>query len=104
MPEAGPEIPRVEEITGEEVEGHGNYGRLIAVAVVVTTLIGALVAFAQASALRTHDQADARAEKYGALALNSAAINRGQAETQVDRFNLLTQQVRQAANATLFQQ
>jgi hypothetical protein len=104
VPEAGPEIPRVEEITGEEVAEHGNYGRLIAVAVVVTTLIGALVAFAQASALRTHDQADARAEKYGALALDAAAVSRGQAETQVDRFNLLTQQVRQADNATLFQQ
>ncbi len=104
MPEAGPEIPRVEEIVGEEVEERGNYGRLIAVAVVVTTLIGALVAFAQASALRTHDQADARAERYGALALSAAAVNRGQAETQIDRFNLLTQQVRQADNATLFQQ
>jgi hypothetical protein len=103
MPETGPEIPRVQEIVGEEVEERGRYGRLIAVAVVVTTLIGALVAFAQASALRTHDQADARAERYGALALNTAAVNRGQAETQVDRFNLLTQQVRQAANATLFQ-
>lgn len=104
MPETGPEIPRVEEIVGEEVEERGNYGRLIAVAVVVTTLIGALVAFAQASALRTHDQADVRAERNGALALNAAAINRGQAETQIDRFNLLTQQVHQADNATLFQQ
>ncbi len=104
MPEAGPEIPRVEEIVGEEVEEHGRYGRRIAVAVVLTTLIGALVAFAQASALRTHDEADARAERDGALALNAAAVSRGQAETQIDRFNLLTQEVRQADNATLFQQ
>jgi hypothetical protein len=104
MPEAGPEIPRVEEIVGEEVQEHGRYGRLIAVAVVLTTLIGALVAFAQASSLRTHDQADARAEKFGALALNAGAVSRGQAETQIDRFNLLTQQVRQADNATLFEQ
>jgi hypothetical protein len=103
MPETGPEIPRVEEIVGEEVEERGRYGRLIAIAVVLTTLIGALVAFAQASALRTHDQADARAEKDGALALNAAAVNRGKAETQINRFNLLTQQVRQAGNATLFQ-
>src|SRR5436305_1127996 len=104
MPEAGPEIPKVDELVGEEVEEHGRYGRLIAVAVVLTTLIGALVAFAQASALRTHDQADARAERDGALALNAGAVDRGKAETQIDRFNLLTQQVRQADNATLFQQ
>ncbi|MFL5824141.1 MAG: hypothetical protein ACJ764_11950 [Solirubrobacteraceae bacterium] len=104
MPEAGPEIPKVDEIVGEEVEEHGTYGRLIAIAVVLTTLVGALVAFAQASALRNHDQADARAERDGALALNAAAVNRGRAETQIDRFNRLTQQVRQAANATLFQQ
>ena len=47
---------------------------------------GALVAFAQASALRTHDQADARAERDGALALNAAAVSRGQAETQMIRY------------------
>jgi hypothetical protein len=104
MPEAGPEIPKVDELVGEEIEEHGRFGRLIAIAVVVTTLVAALVAFAQASALRTHDEADARAERYGALALNAAAVNRGKAETQIDRFNLLTQQVRQADNATLFGQ
>jgi hypothetical protein len=104
MPEAGPEIPKVDEILGEEVQEHGRYGRLIAVAVVLTTLVGALVAFAQASALRTHDQADVRAETDGALALNAAAVDRGKAETQVDRFNLLIQQVHQADSATLTQE
>src|SRR5579864_837298 len=104
MPEAGPEIPSVHEIVGEEVEEHGRFGRLIAIAVVLTTLVAALVAFAQASALRAHDQADARAERYGALALDAAAVGRGKAETQIDRFNLLTQQIRQADNATLFGQ
>ena len=104
MPEAGPEIPKVDELVGEEIEEHGRFGRLIAIAVVLTTLVAALVAFAQASALRTHDQADARAERYGALALNAGAVGRGKAETQIDRFNLLTQQVRQADNATLFGQ
>jgi hypothetical protein len=102
MPEA--EIPRVGELVGEEIEEHGRFGRMIAMAVVLTTLVAALVAFAQASALRTHDQADARAERYGALALDSAAVGRANAETQVGRFNLLTQQVRQAGNATLFGQ
>ena len=102
MPDAGPEIPKVDELVGEEIEEHGRFGRLIAIAVVLTTLVAALVAFAQASALRTHDQADARAERYGALALNAAAVGRGKAQTQIDRFTLLTQQVRQAGNATLF--
>ena len=104
MPEAGPEIPKVDELVGEEVEGAGRFGRLIAIAVVLTTLIGAPVAYAQASALRTHDAAAYRAERWGALALNAAAVNRGNAEAQVDRFNLLTQQVRQANTATLFGQ
>lgn len=104
MPEAGPEIPRVEEITGEEIEHHGFYGRVIAVAVVGTTLIGALVAFAQAAALFAHDKADYRAERYGALALSAGAIDRGKAQVQIDRFNLLSQQIQQADNASLFQQ
>ena len=104
MPEAGPEIPKVDEIVGEEVEERGRYGRLIAVAVVLTTLVGALVAFAQASALRLHDEADARAEGDGALALNVAAVNRGKAESQIDRFNLLIEQVQQADAASLFKQ
>ncbi len=104
MPEAGPEIPKVDEIVGEEVQEHGRYGRLIAVAVVVTTLIGALVAFAQASALRLHDQADARAESNGALALNAAAVDRGKAQTQINRFDLLIQQIRQGDAASLFQE
>jgi tetratricopeptide (TPR) repeat protein len=103
MPETGPEIPRVHEIVGEEVEHAGRYGKAIAVAVVVTTLIGALVAWGQVSALRAHDRADAQAERYGSLSLTAAAVGRGQAQTQVDRFNLLTQEVRQADNASLFQ-
>lgn len=103
MPEAGPEIPHLDELVGEEVEARGHYGRLIAIAVVLTTLIGALVAFAQASALRSHDAADSRAEQYGALALNAAAVNRGKAQVQIDRLNLLSQQVRQANDASLFQ-
>jgi tetratricopeptide (TPR) repeat protein len=103
MAEAGPEIPRVEELVGEGEHEHNKYGRLIAIAIVVTTLIGAMVAFAQAGALRTHDQADARAETYGTLALESSAVNRGQADVEVDRLNLATQEVRAANNASLFQ-
>ena len=104
MPESGPEIPKVDEIVGEEVQEHGRYGRMIALAVVLTTLVAALVAFAQASALRIHDQADARAESDGALALSAAAIGRGRADAQIGRFNLLTQEFQQADAASLFQQ
>ncbi len=103
MPELGPEIPRVEEIVDEEHQSN-RYGRLIAIATVLTTMIAALVAYAQAGALKTHDLADARAETYGALALEAGSINRGRADVQVDRLNLLTQQVRAADNASLFQQ
>lgn len=102
-PEGGPEIPRVEELVGEGHEEKDRYGRIVAIAIVVTTLIGALVAFSQAGALRTHDVADQRAEKYGSLALAAGQISRGQAEVQVNRLNLLTQQVRAADNASLFQ-
>ena len=104
MPEAGPEIPRVEELVGEieEHHGHDRYGKFIAVAIVVTTLIGALVAFAQGAALRKHDTTDARAESYGTLALEASAVARGHDDVQVSRLNLTTEQVRAANNATLF--
>ena len=104
MAEGGPEIPRVEELVGEGEHHHDRYGRMIAIATVVTTLIGALVAFAQAGALRAHDQADAHAERYGTIALESSAVNRGHDDVQVDRLSLATQQVRAADNASLFQQ
>jgi tetratricopeptide (TPR) repeat protein len=104
MPEIGPEIPRVEELVGEGEHKPDRYGRRIAVATVVTTLIAGLVAFAQAGALRTHDESDYRAESYGALALQSSAVDRGKAQVQLSRFNLLTEQVRQANNASLFDQ
>ena len=103
MPELGPELPRVEEIVDEEHQSN-RYGRLIAIATVLTTMVAALVAFAQAGALKTHDLADARAETYGALSLQAGAVNRGRAEVQIDRLNLLTQQVQAADNASLFQQ
>ena len=103
MPELGPELPRVEELVDEEHQ-RNRYGRLIAIATVLTTMIAALVAYSQAGALKTHDLADARAETYGALSLDAGAINRGRADDQIDRLNLLTQQVRAADNASLFQQ
>jgi tetratricopeptide (TPR) repeat protein len=103
MPETGPEIPRVEELVGEEGHHPHRYGRMIAIATVITTLIGGLVAFAQAGSLRLHDKADARAEQYGALALNAASVNRGKTDVQISRLNLLTQQVRAADNGSLFQ-
>ena len=107
MPEIGPEIPRVEEIAGEEEQHHqkhDRFARFVPIATVMTTLIAALVAFAQAGTLSLHDRADARAEEYGALALNAAAVNRGKAEVQIDRFNLLTRELRASANASLFDQ
>jgi hypothetical protein len=104
MPEVGPEIPRVEELVGEGEHEPDRYGRRVAIATVLTTLIAALVAFSQANALRTHDVQDAKAESYGAQALESSAVNRGQAQVQINRFNLLTEQVRQANNASLFDQ
>lgn len=105
MPEIGPEIPRVEEIVGED-EGHHHdrWGRLIPIATVLTTLIAALVAFAQAGSLNLHDRSDARAENLGALALSAASRDRGAAEVQVDRFNLLTRELRTSATASLFDQ
>ncbi len=103
MAEAGPEIPRVEELVGEHGHKPDRYGQLIAIATVLTTLIGACVAFAQAGALRTHDRADSRAETYGTLALEASAVNLGHAHVILDRLNLATAQVRYAANASLFQ-
>jgi len=104
MSPESPEIPHVSELTGEHEHHHDRHGRLIAVAIVLTTLAAALVAYAQAAALRTHDEADARAERNGALALSAAAIANDESRAQVDRFDLLQSEERRADNAALFEQ
>jgi len=97
-PEIKTEVPG--EIVGEaEHEGHG---RLIAVAAVVTTLLAAVTGFLQASALRAHDEADARAELLGTLSLNAASANKDLAQVQIERFQLLQQAQRSEANADAF--
>jgi tetratricopeptide (TPR) repeat protein len=110
MPELGPEIPRVEELIGEKEEAEASegaqkshYGRNIAIATIVTTLIGALVAFAQAGAVQNHDRADARAETYGTLAGSASAIATGRADIQLQRLNDEYQAASQASTAELFQ-
>ena len=95
----------MEELVGEdEHQHHERYGRFVALATVVTTMIAALVAFAQANSLRLHDRADAGAERYGTLALQASAVNRGRANVQLERLALAQQDVRQANNAALFNQ
>jgi tetratricopeptide (TPR) repeat protein len=85
------------EVEGEFAGEAGHRpGRLIAVATVVTTLAAAGVGYMQASALRTHDEADARAERIGALALNVAAANEDQALIQVDRYRVVREDQMQA--------
>ena len=100
MPELGPEIPRVEELIGEKEEAEASegaqkshYGRNIAIATIVTTLIGALVAFAQAGAVQNHDRADARAETYGTLAGSASAIATGRADIQ-EQFETISRPIR----------
>jgi tetratricopeptide (TPR) repeat protein len=93
------------EIPGEvgEAESEGP-GRLIAVAVVLATLAAALTGYLQASALRTHDEADVRAEQLAALSVNVAAGNQDQAQVQVDRYRLLqTEQLQQATASAFYQ-
>src|SRR5438067_3397484 len=85
------------EVEGEFVGEAGHRpGRLIAVATVVTTLAAAGVGYMQASAIRGHDEADARAERIGALALNVAAANEDQALVQVDRYRIMHEDQLQA--------
>jgi tetratricopeptide (TPR) repeat protein len=93
-----PELPEVHELTSEE-HRHDRYGRRIAIATVLTTLGAAIIAFLQASALRTHDQADARAEKLGAIAVTQSAGQRDLAQLQIDRFQLFRDDLTRANDA-----
>ena len=103
MAEAGPEIPRVEELVGEHGHKPDRYGQLIAIATVLTTLIGACVAFAQAGALRTHDRADSARRRTARSPWRPQRSTSGMRTSFSDRLNLATAQVRYAANASLFQ-
>jgi tetratricopeptide (TPR) repeat protein len=97
MPE-GPELPEVHHLTADE-HHHDAYGRRIAIATVLTTLAAALIAFLQAGALRAHDEADARAEKLGAIAVTQAAGQRDISQLQVDRFQIYQDDLARASNA-----
>lgn len=94
----GVEIPEVHHLTADELHSD-SFGRRIAVAAVLTTLAAALIAFLQAGALRSHDEADQRAERLGAIALTQAAGQRGISQLQVDRFQLYRDDLARAASA-----
>ncbi|MEA2390573.1 MAG: hypothetical protein QOK31_682, partial [Solirubrobacteraceae bacterium] len=91
-------LPEVHHLTSDE-HHHDRYGRRIAIATVLTTLAAALIAFLQAGALRTHDEADARAEKLGAIAVTQAAGQRDISQLQVDRFQLYQNNLARASEA-----
>lgn len=88
------------EIEGEFVgEASRGSGRLVAVAAVLTTLAAATTGYMQAGALRAHDEADVRAERLGALAVNVSAANRDQAQIQIDRYFIFQREEKERERA-----
>lgn len=82
-PETRPEI-KLEEL----LESRDRFGRAVAVAIVVTTFVGALTAFLQAKSLEAHDNAIARADEWATLGAHAGARWDRAAQVQIDRFRL----------------
>jgi len=92
-----PEIPDVSQMSPEE--SSDRFGKAIAIAVVLATLAAALVAFLQAGALRTDDEAAVRAERLAAESLGQRIRSQEIAQVQFERFELAEQQRRRAGRA-----
>lgn len=97
MPEF-PEIPGVHELAGEDDEHHEQrFTRVIAIAIVLTTLAAAVTAYLQASALRQHDDAAARATDLASSALGARRQADQAARMLVSRYGVALQQRTRAA-------
>ena len=97
MPEF-PEIPGVHELAGEEDEHREQrFTRVVAVAIVLTTLAAAVTAFLQASSQRVHDEAAAKATALASAALDSRRQSDQAARMLVSRYGLALQQRTRAA-------
>src|SRR4051794_31749524 len=82
-PELHPEL-KLEEL----LEERDRFGRLVAVAIVLTTFVGAGTAFLQANPLQRHDDAIARADEWATLSAQSGPRWARAAELQLDRYRL----------------
>ena len=78
----------VETKVEELLEGHDRFGRVIVVAIVVTTLLATLTALLQTRALRTHDESLDLADQWGALASQVSSRWDSTALLQLDRYRL----------------
>lgn len=95
-----PELPRAHELAGEADEGHEQrFTRLVAVMIVLTTLAAATTAYLQASALRLHDDASARATELATAGQAARNLSTQAAQMLVDRYDVAQQQRARAAAA-----
>ncbi|MDQ6805386.1 MAG: hypothetical protein M3065_10580 [Actinomycetota bacterium] len=95
-----PELPRAHELAGEADEGREQrFTRLVAVAIVLTTLAAATTAYLQASALHLHDDASARATELATAGQAARSLSNQAAQMLVDRYDVATQQRARAAGA-----
>jgi len=77
MAEAGPEIPRVGELVGEDEHDHDNHGRLIAIAIVFTSLSGSTCAISTRTApVATSSAIRASSSELGLMIGSSAGTPR----------------------------
>ncbi len=95
MPEK-PEIP-----LPELLESHtARFGRVIAVAIVLTTLVGALCGYMQARALQRNDETLTRAQQWSALAARISDETQQGEQLQLARFHRAEADRLQSSQAT----
>lgn len=84
-----PDLPAVDDLTGEADERHEHrFSRLVAVAIVLATLAAAGTAYLQAAARRTADDAASRSTELAASGLAARTYSDQAAYMLVDRYNL----------------
>ncbi|HEY8763260.1 MAG TPA: hypothetical protein VIM18_03655 [Solirubrobacteraceae bacterium] len=95
-----PELPRVHELTGEEDERRTQrFTRLVAAAIVLTTLAAATTAYLQARATRTHENATSHATELATEGVSTRSRSDQAAQMLVDRYDVAQQQRARAAAA-----
>lgn len=79
---------RLESDVAELLGEHDRFGQMLVIAIVATTLLGAVTGLMQIQALRHHDEAIDRADQWGALASQVGPRWDAAARLQIDRYRL----------------
>src|SRR5215213_7220999 len=83
------EHPEAEVVTAALDPHDDVFGRLLGVAIVVTTLAGAVIAFGQAKSVQRHDEAASRSEQWATLGAGVRSRSEAAAQLQIARARLV---------------